>query len=239
MTSPQGMPATVRPLREDWIVANAKQVRVSTGARPIVKSKKRVQEFAEVLTPTWLVDEMLDTVNDESERIDARFLEPACGDGNFLVRVLVRKLATAKSRYGKSPFEMRHQSLLGLMSIYGIEIQADNAEDCRNNLLDVFVTCLGLVTEDELIGAARAVLVANIVQGDALAMTTVNALSQMKEGPIVFAEWGYLGRGRFQRRDFLFNALAGRSSVQIGEASHEIFQPFRTYAPMTVKELAV
>lgn len=238
MTHYQAMTAAVRHSREDWTVANAKQVLDSVATKPIVKSKRRVHDHAEVLTPAWLVDDMLDLVSDESERIDSRFLEPACGDGNILVRVLARKLATVKSRYGKSDFEMRHQALLALMSIYGIEIQADNAADCRRNLLHVFGGFPGLKVGDDLPRAAQAVLEANIVQGDALAMTTVGASPETHGHPIVFAEWGYLGRGKYQRRDFLFDALAGRSTVQAGEAHHEMFQPVRTYAPMTVKELA-
>ena len=58
----------------------------------LIKSKKRVADHGEVFTPSWLVEAMLDLVNDETQRIDSRFLEPACGSGNFLVRVLQRKL---------------------------------------------------------------------------------------------------------------------------------------------------
>src|ERR1700758_3294084 len=103
----------------------------------LVKSKHRVADHGEVFTPAWLVEAMLDLVKDESERIDARFLEPACGSGNFLVPVLARKLATVQDRYGKSDFERRHHALLALMSIYGIELLADNVADCRANLLVV------------------------------------------------------------------------------------------------------
>jgi len=205
---------------------------------PIVKSRRRVQDHAEVLTPSWVVNDMLDLVIDESERIDSRILEPACGDGNFLVQVLARKLATAKSRYGKITFEMRHQALLALMSIYGIDIQADNAADCRGRLLFVFGEFLNLLPGDDFMGAARTVLEANIVNGDALAMTIVSDSPESEKCPILFAEWGYLGRGRYQRRDFRFDALSGRSNVQAGEARHEVFQPVRTYPPMTVEELA-
>lgn len=219
-------------------MARAKPALDSVAVKPIVKSRRRVHDHAEVLSPAWLVDEMLDLVGDESERIDSRFLEPACGDGNFLVRVLARKLATVKSRYGKSNYEVRHQGLVGLMSIYGIEVQADNAADCRMNLLHVYCGFLGLSAGDDFEGAARAVLKTNIVQGDALAMTTVGDSKAADGHPIVFAEWGYLGRGRYQRRDFRFDALSARSTVRVGEAHHEVFQPVRTYAPMTVKELA-
>jgi hypothetical protein len=219
-------------------VAKPIQVFNSTADRQLVKSRRRVQDHAEVLTPAWLVDDMLDLVGDESARIDSRFLEPACGDGNFLVRVLDRKLSTTESRYGKSAFEMRHQALLALMSIYGIEIQADNAADCRSRLLLIFREFLDLQSDDDLLGAARTVLEANIVRGDALAMTTVGDSPAAHGCPIVFAEWGYLGRGKYQRRDFRFDALASRSTVQVGDAHHEVFQSVRMYPPMTVRELA-
>src|SRR5205809_5658555 len=100
-----------------------------------VKSKQRVADHGEVFTPAWMVEAMLNLVKDETERIDSRFLEPACGSGNFLVHILQRKLATVELTYGKSDFERRHHSLLGLMCIYGIELQAHNIAECRANVL--------------------------------------------------------------------------------------------------------
>ncbi len=70
----------------------------------LVKSRQRVADHGEVFTPSWMVEDMLDLVKAESERIDSRFLEPACGSGNFLKSVLKRKLTTVQSRYGKSDF---------------------------------------------------------------------------------------------------------------------------------------
>lgn len=100
----------------------------------LVKSKQRVADHGEVFTPEWMVNDMLDLVKTESERIDSRFLEPACGSGNFLVEILRRKIATVQTKYGKSEFEKQHFALLGLMSIYGIELLADNVAECRENL---------------------------------------------------------------------------------------------------------
>src|SRR5205823_14001906 len=116
----------------------------------LTKSKQRVADHGEVFTPAWLVEAMLDLVKDETERIDSRFLEPACGDGNFLVPVLRRKLAAVELKYGKSDFERRHYALLGLMCIYGIELLPDNIADCRANLLEVFADFLNLAQSDEL-----------------------------------------------------------------------------------------
>ena len=219
-------------------MARARKLLDTVAAKPLVKSRQRVQDHAEVLTPAWLVDDMLDLVKYESERIDSRFLEPACGTGNFLVRVLARKLVTVKARYGRSEFEKRHHALQALMSIYGIEIQADNAQECRNNLLSLFAAYVGAKAGDEWMRAAAVVVGANIVVGDALAMTTVGTSPETVGNPIVFAEWGYLGRGRYQRRDFRFDRMAGRSTVRPGERHHEIFQPLTTYPAMTVTQLA-
>src|SRR5699024_576332 len=139
---------------------------------------------------------MLDLVKGESERIDSRVLEPACGSGNFLVPALTRKLFTVDSRHGKSEFEKRHYALFALMCTYGIELLPDNAAECRENLATLFNSYLGVDTANEWANAARTVLEVNIVQGDALTMTTPDGR------PIMFAEWGYLGKGKFQRSDF-------------------------------------
>ena len=108
----------------------------------LIKSKKRVEDHGEVFTPPWLVEKMLDLVKGETERIDARFLEPACGIGNFLVPILQRKLAAVELKFGKSDFERRHYALLGLMCCYGIELLADNIVECRANMLEVFADFL-------------------------------------------------------------------------------------------------
>ncbi|MDO5701260.1 MAG: N-6 DNA methylase [Bowdeniella nasicola] len=203
----------------------------------LVKSRQRVADHGEVFTPAWLVDQMLDLVKDESERIDARVLEPACGSGNFLVPTLIRKLATVEQRYGKSTFERRHFALFALMCIYGIELLADNAEECRLNLAGVFDTFLGNDVPEIWKTAGRAVLETNIIQGDALTMTTSDGEA------ILFPEWGYLGRGKFQRRDFRFDGLTQRASYEgtlFDEFSHpdELFVPHRSHPTMTVEQIA-
>jgi hypothetical protein len=193
-------------------------------------------EHGEVFTPARLVDDMLDLVKDETERIDSRFLEPACGPGGFLVPVLKRKLDIVQARHGKSDFEKRHYALLALMCIYGVELLADNAQECRENLLQTFVEFLGTDRDGLWSRAAETVLQANIVQGDALTMRTPD------DTPITFPEWGYLGKGKFQRRDFRLDNLTQRSSFQgsLWERSpaHVIFTPTRSYPPRTVRDLA-
>jgi len=204
----------------------------------LVKSKRRVADHGEVLTPPWLVKKMLDLVKAETERIDSRFLEPACGSGNFLVPVLQRKLAAVEAKYGKSEFEKRQYALLSVMCTYGIELLADNIAECRANMLEVFADYLDLTETDELYRAASYVLSENLVHGDALTMLTDDGR------PITFAEWGYLGKGKFQRRDFRFEVLTQMSSfsregslfAHLGK--HEIFTPIKEYPPITVSELA-
>lgn len=204
----------------------------------LTKSKQRIADHGEVFTPPWMVEAMLDLVKDESERIDSRFLEPACGSGNFLVRILQRKLAAVELKFGKSEFERRHYALLALMCIYGIELLADNIAECRANLLEVLSADLGLEASDDLYRAAAFVLSQNLIHGDALAMRTSDGQ------PIMFAEWGYLGNGKFQRRDFRLDILTQSSAfsregdlfAHLGK--HEIFTPIRTYSPRTVTELA-
>jgi hypothetical protein len=204
----------------------------------LIKSKRRVADHGEVLTPGWLVEKMLDLVKGETGRIDSRFLEPACGSGNFLVPVLQRKLAAVEAKYGKSDFERRHYALLAAMCTYGIELLADNIAECRANMLEVFADYLNLNETDELYLAATYVLSQNLVNGDALTMRTHDGQ------PITFAEWGYLGKGKFQRRDFRFDVLMQMSSLtregslfaHLGK--HEVFTPDKAYPPISVGELA-
>ena len=181
---------------------------------------------------------MLDLVKDETERIDSRFLEPACGSGNFLVEVLKRKLAAVELKYGRSDFERRHYALLGLMCIYGIELLEDNIAECRANLLEIFAEYLGLDESADLYRVAAYVLSQNLVHGDAMKMLAHDGEA------ITFAEWGYLGKGKFQRRDFHLASLtqsaafSAEGSLWAGVGKHEIFTPVKTYPPMTTAELA-
>src|SRR5204862_5747431 len=128
----------------------------------LVKSKARVAAHGEVFTPAWMVEAMLDLVKEESERIDSRFLEPACGSGNFLVQILRRKLADVELKYGKSDFERRHYALLALMCIYGVELLPDNIVECRANLLEIFAAYLNVDESDDLYRVASFVLSLNL-----------------------------------------------------------------------------
>lgn len=185
-----------------------------------------------------MVESMLDLVKEETERIDSRFLEPACGSGNFLIQVLRRKLTTVEMRYSASEFERRQYALLSMMCIYGIELLEDNILECKSNLIEVFIDQLNLKTDDDLNFAATYVLSQNIIHGDAIKMQTMDGKS------ITFAEWGYLGKGKFQRRDFSLQDLTMSSSFSAETSlfahlgKQEIFTPIKTYPPMTISELA-
>jgi hypothetical protein len=204
----------------------------------LIKSKQRVADHGEVFTPEWLVDAMLDLVKDETERLDSRFLEPACGSGNFLAKILKRKLATVEVKYSKSEFDRDHYAILSLMCIYGIELLEDNIAECKANLLEIFTEYLNIDKGDVMFSCADYVLSQNIVHGDALTMKDMSGV------PIAFAEWGYLGKGKFQRRDFRFDVLTGSSafsaegSLFADLGKHEIFQPVKTYDQMTIGEIA-
>ena len=204
----------------------------------LIKSKQRVADHGEVFTPSWLVDSMLDLVKQETERIDSRFLEPACGDGNFLVRVLQRKLAAVELKYGKSDFEKKHFALLGLMSIYGIELLSDNIVKCRENLLMILGSYLNADPKSEIHKAGFYVLSQNLIHGNA------EKMKDHKGVPITFAEWGYLGKGKYQRRDFRLDILTLSSTFSaedslfsnLGKA--DIFTPSKTYPYASIKSLA-
>jgi hypothetical protein len=155
----------------------------------LVTSKQRVADHGEVFTPAWLVEAMLDLIKAESERIDSRVLEPACGSGNFLVQVLRRKLAAVELKFGKSDFEKRHYALFGLMCVYGIELLEDNIAECHKHMLAILTDYIGH-EEQDVCRAAAYVLSQNIVHGDALTMLTGNGR------PITFAETSVSTRSR-------------------------------------------
>ncbi len=181
---------------------------------------------------------MLDLVKDETTRIDSRFLESACGSGNFVAKILQRKLAAVELTYSHSEFERKHYALWALMCIYGIELLDDNIQECRKKLVDIFSQYLDLTATDNFYRAAQVVVDLNIVHGDALTMLSNNEIS------ITFSEWGYLGKGKYQRRDFDLEVLTGTSAFKAKDSlfadlgQHEIFTPTKTYPPMTAQQLA-
>ena len=177
-----------------------------------VKSKQRVTDHGEVFTAEREVKAMCDLVADECIRIDSRFLEPACGEGNFLAEVLKRKLSTVKSKYGKSTYDYERNAILALTSIYGVDILADNAQGCRDNLFAIWnkeytETCKKECS-DEVRATAKYILSSNIVCGNALSLMCVDDQQQDTDVPIIFPEWTFpFNDSRIQRRDFRLDVL--------------------------------
>lgn len=170
-----------------------------------VKSRQRVADHGEVFTAEREVKAMCDLVKQETERIESRFLEPACGNGNFLAEVLSRKLAVVKSRYGKSPFDYERYSVLAMTSLYGVDILEDNAEECRQRLFDIwdkeYTATAKSQANEQCREAVRFILRKNILCGDALTML------QADGSPIVFAEWSLVTGNQMKRRDFRLDVL--------------------------------
>jgi SAM-dependent methyltransferase len=170
-----------------------------------VKTRKRVADHGEVFTAEREVDAMLDLVKDETGNIESRFLEPACGDGNFLAEILRRKLAVVKSRYKKSSSDHEKYAVVAVASIYGVDILEDNVEECRKRMFEIFdkeysENCKKDINE-EVREAVRFILKRNILWGDALTLKTT-------EGePIIFSEWSLVNEVMLQRRDFRFDEL--------------------------------
>ena len=170
-----------------------------------IKSKNRVREKGEVFTNEREVNAMLDLVKQETERIDSKFLEPACGNGNFLIEILRRKLEVVKSRYKKSQWEYEKNGLIAVMSVYGIDIMPDNVNECITRLFGLFVDYYKALFKKDIkqdyLDIVNFVLSKNILCGDALSMKTNSG------EPIVFAEWAFVKGSLVQRRDFKYEQL--------------------------------
>jgi hypothetical protein len=171
-----------------------------------VKSKKRVADHGEVFTSEREVNAMLDLVKQETERIDSRFLEPACGTGNFLVEILNRKLKIVRDRYKKSQIEFERNAIIAISSIYGVDILQDNAIECRDRLFEIFDEIYTRLyksdCKEDCKTSVKFLLKRNILWGDALDFTN----PETKE-PIVFSEWSAINGSMIKRRDYVFKFL--------------------------------
>jgi len=179
-----------------------------------VVSRRRVADHGEVYTAKREVNAMLDLVKQETERIDSRFLEPACGTGNFLTVILERKLRVVEARYGKSQLDYERYAILAVSSIYGIDIQEDNVQQCRQRLFGIFdLNYLRLFknkTNDSCRESVRYILERNIIQGDALSLKTGGDNPK----PIVFSEWSPVNGSMIKRRDFSFHTLVSHGETK-------------------------
>ncbi|TRW26001.1 SAM-dependent DNA methyltransferase [Flavobacterium zepuense] len=174
-----------------------------------VKSKKRVTDHGEVFTNDSEVNAMLDLVKHEAERIDSRFLEPACGNGNFLTEVLKRKLTIVDSRYSKSQIEWERYSVIAVSSIYGVDILEDNAMECRDRLLGIYIEWYSKTfkkVNNDCIRSVQFLLNRNILWGDALDFTNPET-----KQPIIFSEWSAVNGSMLKRRDYMFKFLVEKT----------------------------
>ncbi len=176
-----------------------------------VKSRERVADHGEVFTAQREVNAMLDLVKQETERIDSRFLEPACGDGNFLAEILRRKLNAVEARYKKSAADYEKYAVLAATSIYGVDILQDNVEECRERLFGIWneayvAHCKG-ECRDEVCEAVRFILSRNILCGNALTLKKVDAAGGDTEDPIIFSEWVFTGQSSVKRSDYRLDVL--------------------------------
>jgi len=172
---------------------------------------------------------MLDLVKQETERIESRFLEPACGTGNFMTEILERKLQVVESRYGKSQLEYERNAVLAVSSIYGIDILEDNVQQCRHRLFGIFdLNYLRLFknkTNDNCRESVRYILERNIIHGDALSLKTVGDNPK----PIVFSEWSPVNGSMLKRRDFTFHGLLEHAAIKelplFSDLGEDVFIP--------------
>ena len=175
-----------------------------------VKSKKRVADHGEVFTNDREVNAMLDLVKHETERIDSRFLEPACGNGNFLAEVLRRKLKVVDQRYANNQMDWERYAVIAVSSIYGVDILEDNAQECRLRLYqifdDLYTSHFKDKCKEDCRRSIRFLFDRNILWGDALDFT-----NPATKQPIVFSEWSAVNGSMLKRRDYMFKFLVEKS----------------------------
>ena len=176
-----------------------------------IKSRQRVTEHGEVFTGEREVKAMCDLVDNETNRIDSRFLEPACGDGNFLAEILTRKLARVKKQYKSSHLDYEKNAILALSSMYGVDILLDNCIACRERLFklwdDEYTAVCKKDANDETREAAKFILKRNIVCGNALTLMCVDENCNDTKEPIVFSEWSFVMGSQILRKDYRLDVL--------------------------------
>ena len=207
------------------------------------KSRQRVSDHGEVFTAEREVNAMLDLVKQETERIDSRFLEPACGDGNFLAEILRRKLAVVKARYGRHAADYERYAVIAVTSIYGVELLPDNTEACRVRMFEIFDAEYTKICKqdanDETREAVRHILRHNILCGNALDMKKADGT------PITFAEWSPVNESMLKRRDFQLSQMLEESESHLqldflgetgdyeyDETGAQVLSPIREFPPV-------
>lgn len=180
------------------------------------KSKTRVREHGEVYTAEREVKAMCDLVDNMCQDYSKRFLEPACGNGNFLAEILTRKLANIKKNYRRSSYDFERFSVFAVSSLYGVDILQDNVAECRNRLFEIWNTQYTAVCKKECNeqtrNAVKYILSKNILCGNALTLMCVDENQQDTTEPIIFPEWSVVGSTSLKRRDFRLDVL-----LKVGE----------------------
>lgn len=201
-------------------------------------SKERVSEHGEVFTNLREINAMLNMVDNETKRIDSRFLEPACGHGNFLIEVLKRKIEVIDKRYSKSQIDFERNLFLAVTSIYGIDIQKDNVLQCRKRLADyaisIYKASFKKSINQDLIQTIHFVLSKNIIFGDALSLTTFE--DDLLGTPIVFSDWTIISGNIVKRKDFIFSDLIERSSHREMPLFSDLNEDDEAFIPEPVKD---
>ncbi len=207
-----------------------------------IKSKKRVVDHGEVFTAEREVNAMLDLVKQETERIDSRFLEPACGDGNFLAEILRRKLAVVKRKYRKSPIDFEKYAVLAATSIYGVDILQDNVDACRARMFEIWDREYQAVLKEEVNEdcreAVRFIFSRNIICGNALSLKKVDANGMDTDEPIIFSEWTFITGGMIKRRDFRLDEMLDGHAEQMSifMEQWEYDEETKAFIPKPIKE---
>ena len=196
-----------------------------------IKSRNRVVEAGEVFTAEREVNNMLNLVLIESERIESRFLEPACGDGNFLIEIYKRKLKVVEQKYKKSQIDFEKYAFLSTSSIYGIDLMEDNIIECKKRLIELFkkiyVSIYKKKVNEDFIKVIEYILSKNLLVGDALTMKRVDG------APIVFPEWNFVRGSMVKRRDYIYSELLEKEDNLFSEKSIENRYAF---IPSPIKE---
>ena len=209
----------------------------------MIKSKERISEYGEVFTSEREVKAMLDLVKCETQRIDSRFLEPACGTGNFLIEVLARKLEVVKHRYSKNQLDFERYCFTAVSSLYGIDILLDNVKECRERLFQFVATAYQAIykkhSKDGFLDAIRFVLSKNILHGDALTLLLPDS-----NKPIVFSQWSFVSGSKVKRTEYTLNNLLAYQPMEganlfsdLGESAF-IPHPQKTYPQIHFMDVA-
>ena len=207
-----------------------------------IKSKERVTDRGEVFTAEREVKAMCDLVKEETERIDSRFLEPACGNGNFLAEILRRKLEVVKNKYKKNPYDYELNSVLAVTSIYGVEIMHDNVLECRKRLFDIwnkeYTAVCKKDANDDCREIVQYILELNILCGNALSLKKVDENCKDTEEPIIFAEWTFVTGAMLKRRDFRLDEMLEGHTQQISlfMTGWEYDEEAQAYIPLPLRE---